>query len=224
MFEFLSNPENAINVLKKDHDKVKHLFEEFEDAETRGEKRKIAAQIIMELKIHATIEEEIFYPAVRREIGKDIMNEADEEHHVAKVLVAELDAMDGSEDHYDAKMHVLAENIRHHIREEEGEMMPEVRELNLDLNALGKELMIRKKELMKHGVPMNAEEKMIKLVHNSADSPAATAQRKRGAVKSGMKRKPLRIVTGKKKTKAGFSGSSRKMKTARRKMPGRKSR
>ena len=81
---------------------------------------KIVREALTELKVHAAIEEEIFYPAVRKPVGKEIMNEADEEHHVAKLLIAELDVMDGSESHFDAKFHVLAENVRHHIKEEEG--------------------------------------------------------------------------------------------------------
>ena len=91
MFDFLTtNP--ALALLKKDHDTVKDLFDKFENAEGRPAKKKIVMQALTELKIHAAIEEELFYPAVRKPVGKDIMNEADEEHHVAKVLIAELKA------------------------------------------------------------------------------------------------------------------------------------
>ena len=114
---FMSNP--AVSLLKEDHTKVKRLFDEFEAAKGRPSKRKIVREALTELKVHAAIEEELFYPAVRKAIGKEIMNEADEEHHVAKLLVAELDSMDGSESHYDAKFMVLAENVRHHIKEED---------------------------------------------------------------------------------------------------------
>ena len=109
----MTNP--AFALLKKDHDTVKDLFDRFENAEGRPEKKKIVDQALAELKVHATIEEEIFYPAVRKPVGKDVMNEADEEHHVAKILIAELEEMDGRETHYDAKFTVLAENVRHHI-------------------------------------------------------------------------------------------------------------
>jgi len=111
MFDFLTtNP--ALSLLKKDHDTVKDLFDKFEKAEGRPAKKKIVNQALAELKVHAAIEEDLFYPAVRKPVGKDIMNEADEEHHVAKVLIAELEGMDGREDHYDAKFTVLAENVR----------------------------------------------------------------------------------------------------------------
>src|SRR5579885_3111381 len=126
MFEFLK-PNPAAAMLKEDHDRVKDLFDRFEAAKGRPAKLRIARAAITELKAHAAIEEELFYPAVRKPVGKEIMNEADEEHHVARLLIAELDAMDGSESHFDAKFHVLAENVRHHIEEEEGEMLPKAR-------------------------------------------------------------------------------------------------
>src|SRR5476651_1748178 len=101
MFEFLTDKsENAIALLKNDHQKVKGLFDDFEKADSLREKKKIAAEAIMELKIHALIEEEIFYPAARGQVENKLMNEADEEHHVVKLLIAELEEMDGSEDHY----------------------------------------------------------------------------------------------------------------------------
>src|ERR1700737_3466359 len=145
MFDFLTtNP--ALALLKKDHDTVKDLFDKFEKAEGRPAKKKIVNQALEELKVHAAIEEELFYPAVRKPVGKDIMNEADEEHHVAKVLIAELEGMDGREDHYDAKFTVLAENVRHHIKEEENEMFPKARSLDIDFLELGKQILDRKRQ------------------------------------------------------------------------------
>ncbi len=83
MFEFLTtNP--VLALLKKDHDTVKELFDRFEKAEGWPAKKKIIKLVLTELKVHAAIEEELFYPAVRKPVGKDILNEADEEHHVAK--------------------------------------------------------------------------------------------------------------------------------------------
>src|SRR6187455_1296944 len=135
MFEFLTtNP--AVALLKEDHDRVKELFDRFESARTRPAKIKIVRAALVELKVHAAIEEEMFYPAVRKPVGKEIMNEADEEHHVAKLLVAELDRMDGTESHFDAKFTVLAENVRHHIDEEEGEMLSKARKVKVDFEAL----------------------------------------------------------------------------------------
>ncbi|HYL74016.1 MAG TPA: hemerythrin domain-containing protein [Bryobacteraceae bacterium] len=171
----------AIELLKRDHAIVKDLFEEFENASNRRSKRKIAAQALQELKIHAALEEDIFYPAVRRHVGKDIMNEADEEHHVAKLLVAELEDLDGRGDHYDAKFTVLAENVRHHIKEEEREMLRKAEALDIDFQKLGQQMLRRKQQLLSKGVPRVAEEAMVAATHSRGDSPAKAAHRKRNS-------------------------------------------
>lgn len=177
MFEaFRSSKEDAIAILKSDHEKVKDLFEEFENADGLRAKKKIAAEAIMELKIHAEIEEKIFYPAVRKYVEEDLMNEADEEHHVAKLLIAELEQMTGSEDHWEAKFTVLAENIRHHIREEEGEMLPQARESEVDFEVVGRKLLAMKAALKQNGVPPCDEEKLMQR-NASADSPAKAAKK-----------------------------------------------
>src|ERR1700738_748687 len=117
MFDWFSgDSKDAISILKADHERVKKLFDEFQDAKSRPRKKKIVTEALTELKVHAAVEEDLFYPSVRRKLEKPMMNEADEEHHVAKVLIAELDSMSGSEDHYDAKFKVLSENVRHHIK------------------------------------------------------------------------------------------------------------
>ena len=103
MFEWLTSEENdAIAMLMRDHDNVKALFDQFEKAERKAEKQKIVKQALEELRIHSAIEEEIFYPAIREQLKNGVMNEADEEHHVAKVLIAELDTIDGDNDHFNA--------------------------------------------------------------------------------------------------------------------------
>jgi hypothetical protein len=181
MLDFLTKTDDfdAISLLKKDHIKVKGLFDQFEKADNLREKRKIVAEAIMELKLHAAVEEEIFYPAVRKPIGKKVMNEADEEHHVAKVLIAELEEMDGKEDHYDAKFTVLSENVRHHIKEEENDMLPKARALHIDMDALGKHILIRKAQLKKRGVATFAEERVVAKSKGRGDSPAQAANRKK---------------------------------------------
>jgi len=177
MFDFLSaNP--AVTLLKEDHDRVKALFDQFEAAKSRAAKVKIVRVALTELKVHAAIEEEIFYPAVRKPIGKEIMNEADEEHHVAKLLVAELAAMDGSESHFDAKFHVLAENVRHHIKEEEGEMFPKAKGVKIDFEALSEKMKRRREKLLADGVPPVEEDVVVRATHGKGDSPAQAAKRK----------------------------------------------
>jgi hypothetical protein len=177
MFEFLK-PNPAAAILKEDHDRVKALFDQFEAAKSRPAKVKIVRAALTELKVHAAIEEELFYPAVRAKVGKGVMNEADEEHHVAKLLIAELDAMDGSESHFDAKFHVLAENVRHHIKEEEDEMLPKAQKVKLDFAALAEKMTRRKEKLLADGVPAVGEERMVKASRGKGDSPAQAAKRK----------------------------------------------
>jgi Hemerythrin HHE cation binding domain len=169
---------NAIDLLKADHDNVKELFSQFEKSENAQARKKIVKQALTELKAHAAIEEEIFYPAVRKHVGKDLMNEADEEHHVAKLLVAELDDMHGRGDHFDAKFTVLAENVRHHIKEEENEMLPKAQELKMDFDKLGEAMLARKHQLLKNGFPPVGEEKMVAATHTKGDSPAKAARKK----------------------------------------------
>src|SRR3954470_4083920 len=174
MFEFLTaNP--AVALLKADHDRVKELFDRFEAARTRPAKLKIVRAALVELKVHAAIEEELFYPAVRAKVGKDVMNEADEEHHVAKLLVAELDVMDGSESHFDAKFTVLAEIVRHHIKEEENEMLPKAEAAKIDFAALAEKMTRRKEKLLEGGVPAAGEDRMVKASRGTGDSPASAA-------------------------------------------------
>jgi len=175
--------QDAITILKDDHKVVKALFDQFEKSESRRERAKIVAQAIMELKIHATIEEEIFYPMARKALKKPLgkaeegsmMDEADEAHHVAKLLIAELDLMQPSDDHWEAKFTVLAENIVHHIKEEEGEMFAELRNLDLDLEAIGAEMLASKEALKAGGVPVSAEGALI-AENGIADSPAEAAK------------------------------------------------
>ena len=178
MFEKLLLPEkHAIAILIKDHDKVKELFDGFEKSKSSVEKEKLIADALTELKIHAVIEEEIFYPAVRKQLARDLMNEADEEHHVARVLIAELDRDGRRDGHRDAKFTVLAESVRHHIKEEEDEMLPKAKGLDLDFEAVGEQMLARKEELKRDGIPDDAEHAMVAAVHGCGDSPAARARR-----------------------------------------------
>jgi hemerythrin superfamily protein len=147
----MKSKNDAIELLKDDHKKVKDLFEKFEALSDRSKvnKKKIADQICLELTVHAQVEEEIFYPAVRDPIkDDDLMDEAVVEHASAKDLIAQISEMDPGDDLYDAKVKVLSEQIEHHVEEEEGEMFPKVRKTKVDLEALGEQMAARKEELM----------------------------------------------------------------------------
>jgi hemerythrin-like domain-containing protein len=138
---------SAIKMLREDHDKVKGLFEEFEQAEESQAKEQIVENTVRELEIHAALEEEIFYPAAEEQVDeKESIDEAREEHHVVKLLIGELKKMSADDDRYDAKYKVLSESVKHHIEEEESELFPKL-EGKLDAEELGAQMEARKQEL-----------------------------------------------------------------------------
>ena len=141
-----SNP--VLTMLKTDHKKVKALFAEYQEATSRKQQN-IAQTVIQELEIHAELEEELIYPAIRKGTKDDkLMNEATEEHHLVHVLIAELKELEPSDAAFTAKFTVLGELIKHHVKEEEGEMFPEAQKAKIDWEALKAEVMERKEHLM----------------------------------------------------------------------------
>jgi hemerythrin superfamily protein len=144
--------QDAIALLIADHREVSEMFEQFEQLGDRAttSKEKLKDKICKALIAHTTIEEEIFYPAVREKIeeGEDLVDEAVVEHASAKDLIRQLQEMQPDDELYDAKVKVLGEQIEHHVKEEEKEMFPKVKKSGLDLLALGQEMALRKQELM----------------------------------------------------------------------------
>ncbi|MEA3039954.1 MAG: hypothetical protein QOE79_2467 [Sphingomonadales bacterium] len=141
---------DATQLLTQDHREVEALFEKFEKAGSDGSKERLAREICTELKIHAMIEEEIFYPALRGKIEDDSLDEAYVEHDGAKVLINDIEAGEPSDHFYDAKVKVLQEEIEHHVREEEkmnGNIFQQARATDVDLDALGEQMAARKAEL-----------------------------------------------------------------------------
>ena len=149
-----SGETDAIELLTEDHRKVDELFEDYEsrkDDASDGDKEELVEQICNELTVHATIEEEIFYPAARDAVDEDdadMLDEAEVEHEHIKMLVEELKTMTAGEPLYDAKVKVLAEYVKHHVEEEEGEIFPTLRDADLDLEALGAQMSERKQQVM----------------------------------------------------------------------------
>lgn len=146
--DMASPPADAIALLKQDHREVESMFKQFEELDSKAEKGKLAAKICLMLTVHATIEEELLYPPAHEEIEEDLVDEAIVEHASAKQLIAEIGAMTPSDHLFDAKVKVLGEYIRHHVKEEEGEMFPQLRSSGIDLEALGEQLMERKTRLL----------------------------------------------------------------------------
>ena len=138
----------VIDMLKKDHKKVKALFDQFEEAEGR-EQVEIAKTAIRELEIHAELEEKLIYPAIRAVLDeKELMNEALEEHHLVHVLIKELKKLKPSDEKFQAKFCVLGELVKHHVKEEEGEMLPKAEESDLDWESLEAKVMTAREALM----------------------------------------------------------------------------
>ncbi|HLL09700.1 MAG TPA: hemerythrin domain-containing protein [Rubrivivax sp.] len=146
--------DDAIKLLTADHKEVRALFKEYDklvEADAGDEeKQALAEQICMMLTVHATAEEELFYPAAREALGEDedLIDEADVEHASAKDLIAQIQESSPAEELYDAKVKVLGEYIEHHVKEEEGEIFPKAKKGGLDMAALGAEIAMRKEELM----------------------------------------------------------------------------
>ena len=147
-----NNETDAIALLTADHKTVKGLFKEFEQLTKKDDvdeqKAQLVRQICNELTVHAQVEEELFYPAVREAIDDDdLMDEADIEHASAKDLIAQLQDLEPGDDHYDARVTVLGEYVDHHVKEEEGEMFPKARKADVNTAELGEEIAERKQEL-----------------------------------------------------------------------------
>jgi len=140
---------DALKMLREDHKHVKDLFKEFEAAESAAQKKRIVGEACDALETHTTLEEEIFYPAIRTDgADSDMMNEADEEHLVAKRLIKELRGMTPRDEYYDAKFTVLAENVKHHVDEEESEMLPKAAEAGAErMRELGERMAERRQEI-----------------------------------------------------------------------------
>jgi len=139
---------DAIAVLREDHARVIEMFGRFGAMRGNERKEKLTEQICDELEVHTQIEEEIFYPAVREAIGEtDLIDEALVEHQSAKELISQIRAMRADEALYDARVTVLGEYVKHHVKEEQGEIFPKARRAGLDLVELGERMRTRKGEI-----------------------------------------------------------------------------
>ena len=161
-----SHEQNAIDLLTEDHKNVQKLFRDFEklDREETEACQALVSRACTELKVHSMIEKEIFYPAMRdqsdKEEDEDLLNEAEVEHQTTDQLIETLESMDPGDPMYAAHFTVLAEYVKHHLKEEEKEMFPRAKKIkSLDLDALGEELAQRKQELRaEFGAPESEED------------------------------------------------------------------
>jgi hemerythrin superfamily protein len=142
---------DAIALLKADHREVEGFFSQFEKAKSEDRKQELAQKICAALRVHTRIEEELFYPPFYDKTGdKELHHEAEIEHDAAKRMIAEIEASGPDDDYYDAKVKVLSEMIKHHVKEEEqpGGMFAEARKAKMDLKEIGERMQARKRQLM----------------------------------------------------------------------------
>jgi hemerythrin superfamily protein len=177
-------PRDAIALLKQDHRMVEALFDEFEDAEEQ-EQAQLATRICNMLTVHAQIEEEILYPAAKEafedEEEEDMVHEANVEHASAKDLIAKIEAMTPDDEEFKATVKVLGEYIKHHVKEEEGEMFPALKKSELDLKAMGEQLAQRKLALMEEMGMEEEEPPAPKRKKASSRSTSASRSKSRQA-------------------------------------------
>lgn len=141
--------QEATALLRADHKLVAGLFEEYEKTSSNAKKKALVEQICTELTIHAQVEEEIFYPAVKAALkDKELVPEAKVEHATLKSLIAEVEGKEPDGEMFDAKVKVLGEYVKHHVKEEQNEMFPKAKSTTLDMKELGSKITDRKTELM----------------------------------------------------------------------------
>ncbi|HEY9777139.1 MAG TPA: hemerythrin domain-containing protein [Planktothrix sp.] len=169
---------DAAQMLEEDHRKVKKNFGLFADAEDE-EKADLVAETLMELTVHTQLEEELVYPIIRT-ADKEIIDEAEQEHHVAEMLIAELQGLDCEDPQVAAKFKVLGESVKHHIKEEESKALPVLRSLEIDLKELGARMAVRKQELISQYQSGQGKVKNEYLTRE--ERPAAHAQQIKEAV------------------------------------------
>jgi hemerythrin superfamily protein len=139
---------DAISILRADHKRVSDLFAQFEVTRSDNKKQKIVAQICTELKIHSQVEEEIFYPAVKAALkDKEMVPEATVEHASVKDLIAQVEGVPAGGEMYDARVQVMGEFVKHHVKEEQNEMFAKAKATKLDMTKLGEQIRARKQEL-----------------------------------------------------------------------------
>lgn len=142
-------PKDAIALLKADHTAVSQMFADYEGTRSIPKKKALVAEICTALSVHAQIEEEIFYPAVKAALkDKLLVPEATVEHTSVKDLIAQLEGAEPDGEMYDAKVKVLSEYVKHHVKEEQAEMFTKAKTSSLDLVELGARMTARKDELL----------------------------------------------------------------------------
>ncbi len=200
------SPGDPFAMLIEDHNKVKKNFEIFQD-EQKKDKFSIVEETILALTVHTKLEEELVYPLLKRN-DEDMMHEAEEEHRVVDFVITELKELDAQDEKFKAKFKVLTELVKHHIKEEEGEMFPELRELDLDFDELARKMRERKAELEEEYSDLDSVEPLQSTVTKGHRTSSARKRptRKSVSARKGTQRKS--VSTSKSKSRAGGKTAS----------------
>jgi hemerythrin superfamily protein len=141
--------QDATTMLRADHKLVSELFDQYEKARSSSRKKQLVSEICLELSVHAQIEEEIFYPAVKLALkDKELVPEATVEHATLKDLIAQVEGIEPDGEMFDAKVKVMSEYVKHHVKEEQAEMFPKAKRSRLDMKVFGARMSERKQELL----------------------------------------------------------------------------
>jgi len=152
-----ASSKDAIAILRADHTLVSGLFADYEKTKSAAKKKSLVAQICTELSVHAQVEEEIFYPAFKAALrDKEMVPEATVEHATLKDLIAQVKGKEPDGEMFDAKIKVMSEYVKHHVKEEQNEMFPKAKKSKLDLVDLGAQILARKEEI-KPGIEADAK-------------------------------------------------------------------
>lgn len=144
-----SKPQEATAMLRADHKLVSGLFEDYEKARSPNRKKALVAKICTELTVHTQIEDEIFYPAFKAALkDHELVPEATVEHDSVKDLIAQVEGVEPDGEMFDAKVKVMGEYVKHHVKEEQTQMFPKAKKSSMDLQALGRQMHERKQALM----------------------------------------------------------------------------
>ena len=203
---------SATQMIRQDHKKVEGLFRKVEQTKGAQAKRRLAENAMAELEVHAALEEEIFYPAVKNEVDDGSMvQEAIQEHQTVKQLIAELKGMGEADDEFESQFSQLVENVQHHVEEEENEMLPKVEDSELDLNSLGAEMSERRQQLQNGGRPTKKRASATsKRKTAKSTGRKSTGKKSPSSKTAARKTASSKKSTGRKSTKKSGSGSRRR--------------
>ena len=198
---------DALELLRADHRKLEDLFRQFERSEDKTEKKAIADTALIELQVHTTLEEELFYPWVRKKGGiKNAVEEAYEEHHAVEMLMNELEAMDPGDEGYDAKFNVLIQTVQVHIGEEESQLLPKAAEAEpLELQRMGQQLQERRQSLLQE---MQARPRAERRVLRSRSGARVTTVRGKTSTRSRTSTAKTSTARSRSATRAGTRSRS----------------